>query len=256
MTCPPRKFAVAMGALICVLLPIAAAADILRVATAANFAATLQEIAAAFARETGHRVLLSSGSTGKFHTQISNGAPFDILLAADEKAPALLEAQQLAVAGSRFTYARGKLVLWSAEPGRVDGAGNVLKGGAFARLAIANPNTAPYGAAALQTLASLGLRDFLRAKFVQADNITQAYQFVSSGNAELGFVALSQVYRNGTYAAGSAWLVPATRYAPLHQDAVLLKPGKDKPAARQLLAYLRQPTAKGIIRAWGYDTPP
>jgi molybdate transport system substrate-binding protein len=223
------------------------------VAVAANFAQPMQEIAAAFEQDTGHKATVSLGSTGKFHAQIRNGAPFDVLLAADDETPARLESEGLGLAGSRITYAIGRLALWSKDPGLVDDQGRVLRSGRFERLALANPKTAPYGAAALETLEKLGLLTQLRAKFVQGESIAQAYQFVATGNAELGFVALSQVLSDGRINEGSAWLVPSELHAPLRQDAVLLEAGKDEPAARALLDYLRDERARDIIRSYGYE---
>ena len=230
-------------------------AEAVQVAVAANFSAPMQRIAADFARETGHQALLSFGASGRFQAQILNGAPFEVFLSADAQTPAQLEAQGAAVADSRFTYAIGRLVLWSALPGMVDARGAVLKQGAFRHLAIANPKTAPYGAAAVEALAGLGVLETLRPKFVQGENVAQVQQFVASGNAELGFVALAQVWRAGAFAPGSAWLVPDTLHAPIRQDAVLLRPGRDKPAARALLRYLRGDKARAVIAAFGYELP-
>ena len=223
------------------------------VAVAANFSAPLKDIAAEFERDTGHRVVASSGPTGGLYTQIRNGAPFEVFLAADDGTPAKLEREGGVVPGSRFTYAIGKLVLWSAAAGVVDGEGAVLKRNAFRLLAIANPKTAPYGRAATQVLERLGLAEATRAKLVEGTNISQAYQFVASGNAELGFVALSQVYKDGRIGAGSAWIVPADLYEPIRQDAVILGQGKDNPAAAALVDYLKGPKATALIRSYGYD---
>ncbi|WP_018988675.1 molybdate ABC transporter substrate-binding protein [Aromatoleum toluclasticum] len=222
------------------------------VAVAANFTAPMQKIAAEFERDTGHKAQLAFGATGKFYAQIRNGAPFEVFLAADDTTPAKLEEEGATVAGSRFTYAIGKLVLWSAQPGVVDGKGDVLRRGAFAHLAIANPKTAPYGAAALEALRKLGVADALAAKLVTGENIAQAHQFVASGNAELGFVALSQVWADGRLTSGSAWPVPAGLHAPLRQDAVILAAGRDKPAARALAEFLRGAKAAAIIKSYGY----
>jgi molybdate transport system substrate-binding protein len=230
-------------------------AQALRVAVAANFAATLQRIATEFEKDTGYTALLSVGATGKFYAQIRNGAPFDILLSADDETPARLVAEGAAVAGSQFTYALGRLVLWSAQPGRVDDQGAVLKRGSFRHLALANPKTAPYGAAAVEVLTAMGLRDTLAAKFVQGENIAQALQFVATGNAELGFVALSQVWKDGQLSEGSAWLVPARLHSPIRQDAVLLAGARDKPAAQALMRYLKGDTARAIVRSFGYELP-
>jgi molybdate transport system substrate-binding protein len=232
-----------------------ARADEVRVAVAANFAAPAQAIAADFERGTGHTVALSPGSTGKLSAQIRNGAPYEVLLAADSDAPSRLEAEHLAVAGSRFTYAIGKLVLWSARPGEVDAQGEVLRSARFSHLAICNPELAPYGAAAVQTLRALGLYERVAPRLVQGESVAQAYQFVASGNAELGFVALSQITSDGRVREGSAWIVPATLYPPIKQDAVLLTSGRDKAAARAFLDWLRQRSAQAIIRSYGYDLP-
>jgi molybdate transport system substrate-binding protein len=224
----------------------------LSVAVAANFTAPMQKIAEAFEKETGHKLVLSYGSTGKFYAQIKNGAPFEVLFAADDETPARLEQEGQSVAGTRFTYAIGKLVLWSKQPGLVDEQGEVLRTGAFERIALADPKLAPYGAAALQTLSKLGLADALGSKFVQGENIGQAYQFVATQNAPLGFVALSQVFAEGRLTEGSAWMVPETLYEPIRQDAIILARGKDNPAAPELMRYLRGDAAKAIIRSYGY----
>ncbi len=223
------------------------------VAVAANFAAPAKQIAADFGKETGHTATLVFGGTGKFHAQIRNGAPFEVLLAADEETPAKLEREGAAVAGSRYTYASGRLVLWSAKSGYVDDQGAVLKQGGFSHLAIANPKLAPYGAAAIEALTALKLLDTVQARLVVAENIAQAHQFVATGNAELGFVALSQVFRDGKLAAGSAWIVPANLHQPIRQDAVLLDRGRGKPAAEAWLKYLKGDKAKTIIRSFGYE---
>ncbi|MBI5936593.1 MAG: molybdate ABC transporter substrate-binding protein [Betaproteobacteria bacterium] len=224
-----------------------------KVAVAANFTAPMQRIAAQFERDTGHKAQLAFGSSGKFYAQIKNGAPFQVFLSADDDKPAALVQEGLAAASSRFTYAIGRLVLWSAKPGYVDAKGEVLKGGGFTRLALANPKTAPYGAAAVETLARLGLLASVEAKFVQGENIAQTQQFIATGNAELGFVALSQAMQDGKIASGSAWLVPAALHAPIRQDAVLLDMGRGNPAASALLDYLKGDKARAVIRAYGYD---
>lgn len=229
-------------------------ADKVQVAVAANFAAPMQAIAAAFEKDSGHKVVLVTGSTGKFYAQIKAGAPFALLLSADDETPRRLEAEGAAVAGSRLTYAVGRLVLWSPKAGVVDDKREVLRRGAFEHLAVANPRLAPYGAAAVEVMARLGVLDSLRAKWVTGENIAQTYQFVSTGNAELGFVALSQVWKDGRISSGSAWIVPSSFHAPLRQDAVLLNPAKEQPAARALLDYLRGEKARAIIRHYGYET--
>ena len=217
-------------------------------AVAANFAAPMQRIAAAFETDTGHRAKIAVGATGAFYTQIRNGAPFDVLLAADDETPARIEADALAVKGSRFTYAVGRLALWSAKPGVVDDHGEVLEREDLDRIAIANPKLAPYGKAAVETMQKLGVYERLKPRIVQAENIGQAFQFVATGNAPIGFVALSQV----TQAKGSKWIVPDDLHAPLRQDAVLLAHGKNNEAATALMRYLKGDKARGIIRAYGY----
>ena len=244
-----------LGSALLLCVSFTASADEVQVAVAANFTAPMQKIAEAFARDTGHRAVLAFGATGKFYAQINNGAPFDVLLAADEQTPQRLEDEGQGVTGSRFTYAVGSLVLWSAREGYVDPQGRVLTDGDFRHLALANPKTAPYGAAALQTLEKLGLRERLQPRFVQGENIAQTHQFVASGNAELGFIALSQVIEDGRIARGSAWRVPADQHQPIRQDALLLQRGEHNPAARALLDYLRSASAVALIRAYGYEVP-
>ncbi|HRH81527.1 MAG TPA: molybdate ABC transporter substrate-binding protein [Thiobacillaceae bacterium] len=239
--------------LLALALPAASLAGEVTVAVASNFTAPMNAIAAEFARDTGHQAKPAFGATGKFYAQIRNGAPFQMLLAADDETPARLEREGMTVPGSRFTYAVGTLVLWSAKPGFVDGKGEVLKGGQFHKLALANPKLAPYGAAALETLAALGLKSALEARFVLGENIAQTYQFALSGNAELGFVALSQVMRDGKIGEGSAWIVPAGLHAPIRQDAVILAGGKGNAAAEALAKYLKGGKARAIMRAYGYD---
>ena len=240
-------------ALLLLTLALQSRADEVMVAVAANFAAPMKAIAADFERYTGHRAKLSFGGTGKLYAQIRNGAPFDVFLAADDTTPARLEAEGAAVAGSRFTYAIGRLVLWSADEKTVDGKGDVLRQGSFANIALANPKLAPYGVAAVETLTALKLADALQPKFVMGENIGQTHQFVASGNALLGFVALSQVMKEGKLAGGSAWIVPADLHSPIRQDAVILARGRDNPAAAALARYLHSDKARAVIRAFGYD---
>jgi molybdate transport system substrate-binding protein len=223
-----------------------------QVAVAANFTAPMQRIAAQFEQDTGNKAVLSFGSTGKFYAQIRNGAPFEVFLAADDDTPAKLEQEGLGLPGTRFTYAIGQLALWSPKDGYVDARGDVLRTGRFAHLAIGNPRTAPYGAAAVETLTKLALYERLKPKLVEGENISQTQQFVSTGNAELGFVALSQVWKDGKLTSGSAWIVPSKLYGPIRQDAVILKKGEANPAARALASYLTSAKAKAIIRAYGY----
>jgi molybdate transport system substrate-binding protein len=244
------KLAIAVAALA---VSAAALADEVQVAVAANFTAPAKLIAAGFEKETGHKAALSFGATGKFYAQIRNGAPFEVLLSADDTTPAKLEAEGAAVAGTRFTYATGRLVLWSARPGYVDDKGEVLKKGDFKHVAIANPRLASYGTAAVEALTALRLLDALQPKFVQAENIAQAQQFIASGNAELGFVALSQVFKEGKFVAGSAWVVPAGLHQPIQQDAIILDKGRGKPAVQAWLAYLKGASAKAVIKSFGYE---
>ncbi|NNM50990.1 MAG: molybdate ABC transporter substrate-binding protein [Pseudomonadales bacterium] len=230
-------------------------ADEVSVAVAANFSVPMQKIAQEFEKESGHHVALSFGSTGNFYSQIKAGAPFELLLAADEKTPYRLEQEGLAVKGSRFTYATGTLVLWSALNGFVDNEGKVLQAGNFDHIALANPQLAPYGAAAIETLKSLGLLTRLMPKIVQGESIGQTYQFVATGNAQLGFVALSQVIgAHGQPKSGSMWTVPVTLHPPLRQDAVLLTKGSDQPAAQALLAFLKGPYALKVMQSFGYGS--
>jgi len=226
------------------------------VAVAANFAAPMQKIAQAFAQDTGHTAVLALGSTGKLYAQIKHGAPFHLLLAADTETPAKLVAEGSALTGSAFTYATGRLALWSQQTGVVDDQGRVLQGPlsqqSKVKLALADPRLAPYGAAAVQTLTQMGVWARWQSRVVQGDNIAQAYQFVASENALLGFVALSQVWADGRVNQGSVWVVPQHLHEPLRQDAVLLTKGKDQAAALALMAYLKGERAKAIIRAYGY----
>jgi molybdate transport system substrate-binding protein len=231
----------------------ASAADVL-VAVAANFARPVARIAEDFARATGHKAIVSIGATGTLFAQIEHGAPFEVFLAADRATPAKLEAEGLGVPGSRFTYAVGVLALWSARPGYVDPNGEVLARGGFMHIAIADPKLAPYGAAAIETLSSLRQLEALRPKIVQGDSIGQAYQFVASGNAELGFVALSQLVGPGVAPGGSYWIVPASLHAPIAQDAVILKNGVARAAANAFCDYLRSEKAQSVVRAFGYGT--
>ena len=234
-------------------LGVGAQAAEVKVAVAANFTAPMQKIAAAFEKDTGHKAVLSFGSTGKLATQVRNGAPFEVLLAADDKTPAKLVDEGLALASSRFTYAVGQLVLWSAQTGVVDAQGAVLAGTLAGKLAVADPKLAPYGAAAVQVMTQLGQLEALRPHWVTGENIGQTFQFVKTGNAALGFVALSQVMVDGQISSGSAWVIPSKLYDPIRQDAVLLKTGENNPAATALLQYLRGDSARQVIRAYGYQ---
>jgi molybdate transport system substrate-binding protein len=234
-------------------LPAPANAAQALVAVAANFAVPLETLRATFERDSGHRLSVAIGSTGKLYAQIVHGAPFDVMLAADRERPRRLEAEGHAVAGSRLTYALGRLALWSRDVGRIgaDGAA-VLRAGKFRRLAMANPDLAPYGAAARQALMALGLYDALRSRIVLGENIGQTFAMVATGNAELGFVALSSLREPDNAAGGSHWLVPAEFHEPIRQDAVLLVHGADNPAAQAFLAYLKSPAAQPLIVRFGY----
>ena len=247
---------VALGLGVLLGLPRPAHAAVVQVAVAANFAQPAHTIAKAFERETGHRLSIALGSTGKFYAQIRHGAPFAVLLAADSETPARLVREGLAIGETRLTYAVGQLVLWSAQPALVDPHGEVLgrmaRGQQPGKLALADPRLAPYGAAAQQVLAQLGLEQALRPHVVLGENIAQAHQFVKSGNALLGLLALSQVMEEGQILQGSAWRVPARLHAPIRQDAVLLKAGATEPAARAFLQYLRSDAARAVIAAHGY----
>jgi molybdate transport system substrate-binding protein len=243
---------VCVGVLAATVMCLARAAEV-SVAVAANFTAPMNVIAASFEKDTGHKAKLAFGSTGKFYAQIKNGAPFELLLAADDETPARLVQEGAAESASRFTYAIGRLVLWSAKPDVVDASGEVLRRGRYSKLALANPKTAPYGKAALETLTKLGLMHAVQPKLVQGENIAQTLQFVSTGNAELGFVALSQVMRDGKLQQGSAWIVPADMHQPIRQDAVLLSAGRSNAAAQALLDHLKGDKAKQVMRSFGYS---
>ncbi|MGZ9058020.1 MAG: molybdate ABC transporter substrate-binding protein [Burkholderiaceae bacterium] len=230
----------------------AAIADEVNVAVAANFTAPMNAVAADFEKDTGHKAKLAFGSSGRFYAQIKNGAPFQLFLSADDETPVRLAQDGLADAASQFTYAIGSLVLWSAKPGFVDTKGDVLRSGKFSKLAIANPKTAPYGRAAIETLTKLALLATVESKFVQGENIAQTFQFAQTGNADLGFVALSQVMKDGKVTEGSAWMVPAEMHEPIRQDVILLATGRGNVAAEALLRYLRTDKAKTVIRSFGY----
>lgn len=221
-----------------------------QVAVAANFTEPAKEIATAFKAASGHTAMLAFGSSGEFYAQMAHGAPYEVFLSADAERPRKAEQDGLGVPGSRFTYAAGRLVLYSKTPGLVDGAGAVLRGGKFDKLAIADPAAAPYGVAAVRTLRKLGVYDQVSPKIVTGTSISQTYQFVQTGAAELGFVAYSQVIN---MAGGSRWLVPASFHDPIDQQAILLFPGQKNPAAKAFLAFLRGPQAVAIIRKYGYE---
>lgn len=226
-----------------------------RAAVASNFAAPMERIAAQFQKESGHTVTVSLGSSGKFYSQIRGGAPFDVLLSADDAIPKRLVQEGLADGGSRFVYAVGRLVLWSAQPGFVDDKGFVLNKGGFNNLAIADPRLAPYGVAAKETLEKLTMWNAMQRKLVKGENVTQTYQFVASENAELGFVTLSQIMHDGKVNTGSWWLVPVEMHKPIRQGAVMLTAAKDKEASHAFLMFLKGKKATAIMHGFGYELP-
>lgn len=225
-------------------------AETIIVAIAANFTDASKPLIQQFEKTSGHTVKASYGSTGKLFAQINNAAPFDVLLSADEASVIKLDAAGLAVRGTRFTYARGKLVLWSVKADLFDNAEQYIKDNRYSHLAIANPKTAPYGAAAQQVLQQLGMWQILQGKLVQGDSIAQTFQFVATRNAEAGFVAKSQVLAWKT--GGSSWDVPDQYYAPIIQQAVLLTRAQHNPAAISFLNFLKTEPARKIIRDSGY----
>jgi len=254
-TCVKSWFRGCLALLVGVLLNPWLSATEVRVATAANFAGPMAQLASMFQQTSGHRVIVALGSTGALKAQIRHGAPFDVFVAGDAAGPAAVVQAGLGVQGTRFTYAHGRLVLWSRDAGRVDAAGEVLRRRDWQRLAIANPVLAPYGKAAMETLDRLGVRSSVRSRIVQGENIAQAYQFVASGNAQLGFVALSQVMTDGRISRGSAWVVPQQWHSTIAQDAVLLQRGRDNPAAIAWLEFLRSAPARRVMQSYGYEFP-
>lgn len=230
-----------------------AQAEQIQVAVASNFMAPMKAIVTNFEQRTGHQVQLSFGASGKFYAQIKNGAPFQLFLSADQEKPIALGRDGLVVPDSRFTYALGSLVLWSGKPGFIDGEASVLRRGQFNKLALANPKLAPYGVAAVQVLEKLNLRQTTESKWVQGENIAQTFQFVSTGNAELGFIALSQVIDNGKIKTGSAWLIPEELYQPIRQDAVWLRQGENSKAAKALWQFLQTESTRQLIKRYGYQ---
>lgn len=235
---------------------VAARADAgeVRAAVAANFTVPVQKIAELFQADTGHSVKASYGSTGKFYSQIKNGAPFDVLLAADDTTPAKIGKEGLGNPASQFTYAIGKLVLWSKKPAYVDAKGHVLQT-QFDKLAIANPKLAPYGVAAQETLESLGLWNRVKDRIVMGESITQTMQFADTANADMAFIALSQTIKGGKTIEGSQWVVPKHLFTPIRQDAIVLGSVQDKAATEAFLAYLKSAKAIAVIKSFGYDLP-
>jgi molybdate transport system substrate-binding protein len=249
-----RKLLLLVAAL-AILCPTLALADEFQVAVASNFTAPAEIIAADFEKDTGHKAILAFGATGAFYAQIKNGSPVDIFLAADSKTPKKLEDEGDTKPGSRFTYAKGALVLWSATEGYVDDQGQVLKTGDYKHLAVADPERAPYGAAAYELLGAWGLLDGLKKdeKLVTGENIGQTVQFVDTGNAELGLVALSQVWKDGKLTKGSGWKVSPDLYSPILQDVVILKRAADNAAVQAFADYLKGDKAKAVILSFGYE---
>lgn len=247
------RFSIGLGMVALASLPVdPVRAGETTVAVAANFTLAAKRLGAAFEAATGHRVVFSFGSTGQLFTQIIHGAPFDALLAADTERPERAERERLGVPGTRFTYAIGGLVLWSVDADLIDGTPSVLSYKALRHVATANPVTAPYGAAAIDTMKGLGVLKDLESRLVAGKSISQTYQFVATGNAPVGFVALSQVMENGT---GSRWVVPDDLHRPLRQDAILLDHGRDNGAARAFLEFLKGAEAGKIIAGLGYRVP-
>ena len=245
-----QMLGLALAAAVLAFAPVGASAAETQVAVAANFTEPAKEIAAAFKAASGHTAVLSFGSSGQFYAQMSHGAPFEVFLSADADRPLKAEQDGLGVTGTRFTYAVGRLVLYSKTPGLVDGAGAVLNSGKFNKLSIADPTAAPYGTAAVQTLQKLGVYAAVKPKIVMGSSITQAYQFVDTGAAELGFVAYSQVIN---VAGGSRWLVPVADHAPIDQQAILLTTGQNNAAAKAFLTFMKGPQAVAIIKKYGYE---
>ncbi len=247
--CPFLRWITAL--LLCLLAPLAVA-DEATIAVAANFAPAMKELQKRFEQSTTHTLLISYGSSGSLYTQIKNGAPFQVFLSADAERPAKLESDGFIVPGSRMTYAVGCLALWSSRPAFVDPRGAILKQKNFRKLAIADPGTAPYGVAARETLIHLKLWEVLQPKLVRGMDIGQACQFVATGNADLGFVAYSQILAQGM-PKGSWWLVPKEYYQPIRQQAVLLAGGENHPAARAFLQFLGSRQSRDLIKPCGYD---
>ncbi len=250
-----RRSLCVLGALAVQVFIFSAHADEATVAVAANFLKTAQHLADEFKKSTGDQIILSAGSSGKICAQIKSGAPFDLFLSADAQRPKQLEEEGLAVKGTRFTYAVGRLALWSPKAGFVDDKGDVLRQGNFQHLALGNPAIAPYGLAAKQAMEKMGLWDKFKDRVVQGEDIAQTFQFVKTGNAELGFVALAQIKSEGKTTEGSAWIVPEKYYDPLEQQAVLLIHGKENRAAREFLVFLKSVSARAMIEKEGYRFP-
>ncbi len=245
-----KKFLLSLVLVVLAVTP--ASAEQVLVAVAANFIGPFREVATEFEKTTGHTVQTASGSSGNFYSQIKNGAPFDVFFSADNERPKLLEDEGLGVKGNRFTYAIGRLVLWGPDPSLIKGE-DTLRSASFKRLAIANPKTAPYGVAAMQAMQKLKVWESVQPRIVMGESLGQTMGFIESGNAELGFVALSQVLDPKIKGAGSRWDVPNDFHEPIQQDVVLLTKGKDNPAAKALMEFMGGPQAKAIIERYGYE---
>ncbi|PCK08598.1 MAG: molybdate ABC transporter substrate-binding protein [Alteromonadaceae bacterium] len=237
------------------ILPHVSRAESIHIAAASNFTGAMKALVAEFEQASGHKVHVSFGSSGKFYAQIMHGAPFQIFFSADQAKPKALEKSGLSVSGTRFTYAIGALALWSSKPGFIDSEGRRLRNGNFNKLALANPKLAPYGIAAIEVLESLKLKQNTRSKWVQGENIAQTYQFISTGNADLGFISLAQIRQKNQSTPGSVWIIPTTLHEPIRQDAVLLKRGEKNRAAQELLKFIRSEQAQTIIKSHGYQIP-
>jgi molybdate transport system substrate-binding protein len=224
------------------------------VAVASNFIKPMQRITGDFKEQTGHEVKISFGSSGKLLAQITHGAPFDVFLSADSHKAERLIKNGFAVSGSSFIYAQGRLVLWSASNGFIDDSPKILQTDNFKYIALADAKLAPYGKAANEVMQKLEVEKKLKNKFVKGENISQTYQFVQTGNAQLGFVALSQVNGKEGKPQGSKWIIPAGLHEPINQSAVILQRGKNNPAAIELIAYLQKKTTQALIKSFGYDT--
>ena len=248
-----KRWAVGLAFVFMTLCGSSVLAEEVTVAVASNFLKPFKQLVPVFQKQSGHTVRIVSGSTGKLYAQIMHGAPFDVFLAADRERPRLLEHNGQAVPKTRFTYAQGKIVLWSADPRKITSDGkSILSRQNFNHLALANPKTAPYGKAAHTTLTRLSLLESVSSTLVQGENISQTFQFVATGNAEVGFVALSQIMDPHMKIKGSQWIVPEHLYDSIDQDAVLLKRGKSQPAAKALLQFLKSHTARAMIQSYGY----
>ena len=245
-----KKFLLSLVLVVLAVTP--ALAEQVLVAVAANFIGPFREVATEFEKTTGHTVQTAAGSSGNFYSQIKNGAPFDVFFSADNERPKLLEDEGLGVKGNRFTYAIGRLVLWGPDPSLIKGE-DTLRSASFKRLAIANPKTAPYGVAAMQAMQKLRVWDSVQPRIVMGESLGQTMGFIESGNAELGFVALSQALDPKIKGTGSRWDVPNDLHEPIQQDVVLLTKGKDNPAAKALMEFMGGPQAKAIIERYGYE---